>query len=70
MKGERERPGEVREDGWRDRCGEELSGSTTDQIHPIGDSIRRRSPQINLNPGRIGDGDDGAQAAMEGDVRR
>ena len=45
---------------------EEQSSGTTDQIHSKRDSIRRHSPQISLNLGRIGDGVVKSRATMEG----
>jgi hypothetical protein len=47
-----------------------VKGSSRDQIHPKGDSIRRHNPQIDHNLGRIESGDMGAQAAMDGNGRR
>jgi hypothetical protein len=47
-----------------------VRGSSRDQIHPKGDSIRRHSPQIDLNLGQIESDDMGAQAAMGGNGRR
>jgi hypothetical protein len=47
-----------------------VKGSSRDQIHPKGDSIRRHSLQIDLNLGQIESNDMGAQAAMDGNGRR
>jgi hypothetical protein len=64
---QKEASGGVGDEGGRNRDGEQLRAGTRDWIHLAGDSIQKHSYQIRLEPGRTEDGDEGAQAGMDGD---